>query len=58
MLDYEIINYKVEYHRTGSCSSSSTSFGTEEEAIAFIKEERKKWDEYKLIKLESAIIDF
>ena len=58
MLDYEIIKYIVKYLRLTSCSESTTSFYTEEEAIEFIKENRNKWKNYKLIKIESAIIDF
>lgn len=58
MLDYEIIKYSVEYLRLTSCSESTTSFYTEEEAIEFIKENRNKWKNYRLIKIESAIIDF
>ena len=58
MLDYEIIKYSVEYLRLTSCSESTASFYTEEEAIEFIKENRNKWKNYRLIKIESAIIDF
>lgn len=58
MLDYEIIKYIVKYLRFTSCSESTASFYTEEEAIEFIKENRNKWKNYRLIKIESAIIDF
>ena len=58
MLDYEIQGYEVEYFRKNGCGWSSTSFGTEEEAIAFIKESRNRWVEFKLIKIQTAIIDF
>lgn len=58
MLDYEIIGYEVEYHRVGACSSTSVKFNTEEEAIDFIKECRNRWDEYRLIKTQTAVIEF
>ena len=58
MLDYEIIRYEVEYHRIGSCSTSSAYWDTEEAAIDFIKDCRHKWDRYKLIKIQAAVIDF
>lgn len=58
MLDYEIIEYEVFYWRNNSCSETSTRFGTEEEAIDFIKECRNKWRKYRLVKTQVAIIDF
>lgn len=58
MLDYEIMGYTVEFYRKGGCSFVSASFGTEKEAIDFIKECRNKWKEYRLIKIQAAIIDF
>lgn len=58
MLDYEINGYIVEYHRIGSASSSTSRFDTEEDAVAFIKETRHRWDKYSLIKIQTAIIDF
>lgn len=58
MLDYEIEKYTVEYLRKNGIASCTTSFGTEEEAIEFIKESRSRWSEYKLIKISTAIIDF
>lgn len=58
MLDYEIIKYRVEYLRFTSCSESTVTFDTEKEAVEFIKENRNKWKNYRLIKIESAIIDF
>ena len=51
MLDYEIIKYSLEYLRLTSCSESTASFYTEEEAIEFIKENRNKWKNYRLIKI-------
>ncbi len=58
MLDYEIEKYTVEYHRKNAVGWSTTSFGTEKEAIDFIKESRSRWSEYKLTKISNAIIDF
>ena len=58
MLDYEILGYEVFYWRAGSCSETSARFGTEEEAIDFIKECRTKWRKYRLVKTATAIIDF
>lgn len=58
MLDYEIINYEVFFWRNNACSESSVRFGTEEEAIDYIKECRSKWRKYRLVKTQAAIIDF
>ena len=58
MLDYEILGYYVYYVEKGSCYESTRNFGTEEEAVAFIKKFRHKWDEYRIIKRQAAIIDF
>lgn len=58
MLDYEIQCYYVCYVEKGSCYESVRKYGTEEEAIAFIKKYRHTWDECRLIKSQVAIIDF
>ena len=58
MLDYEIIGYEVFYLRNNGCSETSARFGTEDEAIDFIKEYRNKWRKYRLVKTQAAIIDF
>lgn len=58
MIDYEIKEYEVEFLRKNYCSSSTVKFNTEEEAIEFIKENRWRWTNYKLIKIQTAIIDF
>ena len=57
-MDYEIQCYEVEYFRKNNCGRCTVSFSTEEEAIDFIKESRNGWYEYKLIKIQTAIIDF
>ena len=58
MLDYEIKGYEVYYFRKNGCSYASVKFDTEEEAVNFIKEERHKWTEYRLEKIQIAVIDF
>ena len=58
MLDYEIDGYEVEYHRIGSVSDTIVYFNTEEDAVAYIKESRHRWDRYMLIQHRVAIIDF
>lgn len=58
MLDYEITCYTVEYHRIGAVCPFDHVFGTEEAAIQFIKDNREDWDDYRLTKTATAIIDF
>ena len=60
MLDYEILGYRVDYHIKGAVLWNEREFYTEEEAICFIKENRKKrqWDNYRLVKIMTAVIDF
>lgn len=58
MLDYEITCYTVEYHQIGAACNSDHVFTTEEAAIKFIKENREKWLDYRLVKTATAIIDF
>ena len=58
MLDYEIKGYTVEYYHKNSVGWSTSSFGTEEEAIEFIKQSRSRWYEYRLIQKRYAIIYF
>lgn len=58
MLDYEIIGYKVEYIRKSAVRWFEHCFYTEEEAIDFVKANRKNWKNYRLVKLQSAIFDF
>ena len=57
MLDYEILSYKLEYITQDGYSYQSV-FHTEESAIAFIKEHRESWKKYRLIMMQTAIIDF
>ena len=58
MLDYEILGYKVEYVEKGASCVFVRRFDTEEKATEFIKNNRKNWVEYALIKKQAAIIDF
>lgn len=58
MLDYEIEKYVVEYLRKNGVGTVTSSFGTEEEAIEFIKDNRSRWSEYRLIKISHAVGDF
>lgn len=59
MLDYEIVSYTVEtLPIKNACGWQSQKFGTEEAAVEYIKEERHKWKDYKLIKTQVAVIDF
>ena len=60
MLDYTIDKYIVEYLSKHSAGYTEVSFGTEEDAIEFIKDcrDRRGWTEYKLTKISNAIIDF
>lgn len=60
MLDYEILGYKVDYQMAGAVLWKTRKFYTEEEAIIFIKENRKtqRWVSYRLVKLMTAVIDF
>ena len=58
MLDYEIICYKVEFLRKGAVVNFDRTFYTEESAVDFIKTNRAKWEEYRLLKIEVAVSDF
>lgn len=58
MLDYEGIYYTVDYREDGCVLYKTEKFNTEEECIAFIKNNRNKWKEYRLVKHTYAIIDF
>lgn len=58
MLDYEGIYYTVDYLENGCVLQKTEKFDTEEECIIFIKNNRNKWKEYRLIKHTYAIIDF
>lgn len=58
MLDYEIIDYKVEYRRKGAISSAVQSFKTEEDAVEFLKSEYGKFEEYRLLKIQAAVLNF
>ena len=57
MLDYEILSYRVEYITKNGYSYQSI-YHTEEKAIEFIKEHRENWKRYRLIMLQTAVIDF
>jgi len=58
MLDYEILNYKIQYIPKDDIVSYDHITDTEESAISFIKENRHKWKHYRLLKCQMAIIDF
>lgn len=58
MLDYEIQGYLVYFCINGAVCEFNRGFGTEEEAINFIKENRHKWTEYRIEQTRVAIIDF
>lgn len=56
MLDYEVVRYKVEFHRIGACTDSVASFDTEDEAINYITDNQSRWDGFKLLQIRVAII--
>lgn len=58
MLDYEGIYYTIDYWENGCVLYKTEKFDTEEECITFIKKNRNKWKDYRLIKHTYAIIDF
>ncbi len=58
MLDYEILNYKIQFIPKDENMSFEHMTDTEESAIAFIKENRHNWKHYRLLKCQMAIIDF
>lgn len=55
---YEVLEYIVEYYEANSILRSRISFFTEETAITFIKENRHKWDMFRLVKKEIAVGGF
>ena len=57
-VDYEIMKYSVEYRNFDSYRWRINLFDTEDEAITFIKENRRRWSEYRMVKTQYAIIDF
>lgn len=58
MFDYEITGYKVEWKEIGSVVSFEREFGTEEEAVAFIRENITKWwMDWRILKIMVAIGD-
>lgn len=61
MFDYEIKGYTVYWTEVGAVvefSSKFCEFGTEEEAIAFIKERRTHWwTDYRIEQTRCAVID-
>lgn len=58
MLDYEGIQYKIEYVDFWNDRKHTKTVDTEEEAIEFIKDNRDGWKNYRLLKTTYAIIDF
>ena len=60
MLDYEISGYRVYWKRPylGKIVRRSREFGSEDEAIEFVKEHRSVWLEYRIEQHRNAIIDF
>ncbi len=57
MLDYEVYYYNVQWW-ADDCFISELHFDTEENAVEFIKTNRDKWSDYRLLKIQKAIIDF
>ena len=58
MLDYEGIFYTVDYWELGCDLYKTIEFYAEENCIEFIKSNRNKWENYRLIKHTYAVIDF
>lgn len=58
MLDYTVDRYVVEFLRKGDAGHSSVCFCEEEQAVQYIKDSRRRWVEYRLIKISNAVIDF
>ena len=58
MLDYEIRCFRVRYTPKGAVCSLEHITDTEESAIEFIRNNRAGWEEYQLVKVQLAIIDF
>ena len=58
MFDYEIQRYEVHWFLKGGCSWSCASFDSEDEAVKFIKDGVNRWKNFKLIRIENAILDF
>lgn len=58
MLDYEIRCFKVQYTPKGAVCRFEHITDTEESAVEFIKSNRADWVEYRMVKLQVAIIDF
>ena len=58
MLDYEIRCFKVRYTLKGAVCSLEHITDTEESAVEFIKSNRADWEEYQMVKVQLAIIDF
>ena len=60
MLDYEVFNYtlQITISVNGQIFYSNRIFHVEEDAVEYIKLHRHKWNKYRLIKHETAIIYF
>ena len=59
MLDYEVKGYVVYWVETGATVEFYRQFDSEEQAVAFIQENRtNKWVTYRLEQVRYAIIDF
>ena len=57
MLDYEVVDYKVDYWFPGGAYQYRV-FDTEEEAVEYITTNRHKFEKYRLTQTRLAIIDF
>ena len=60
MLDYEIAGYIVHWRKVyyGKLVRRCKEFGTEEEAVDFVKENRSTWVEYRIEQRRYGVIDF
>lgn len=56
MLDYEVYYYNVQWWEDDAFAE--LHFDTEENAVEFIKANRNKWSDYRLLRIQTAIIDF
>lgn len=55
MLDYEVKAYTVYYELDGAVVSFSRCFYTEETAVAFIRENKDNWTDYRLEQTRVAV---
>ncbi len=57
MLDYEIDKYRLEFRPLYCRTTFYKDFGSEDDAVCYIKSNYKNWANYKLQKIQNAIID-